>query len=185
MKQNFKEGGEVEKGQILFEIDPQLYEAELALAEGNVGEAQGQFDQARADWNRAQQLPQQRNQPRGTHQVQGCLRHVGRETEGRQGDLKKAQVNMAYTKVRAPLSGRISKAAIDPGNLVKADDTVLTSIGSVDPIKAYFDVDERTVLRVLRPNRGRRHPEGSDRPAGRDGPGRRRRSIAYRQDRLL
>jgi RND family efflux transporter MFP subunit len=63
--------------------------------------------------------------------------------------LKMAQVNMGYTQVRAPISGRISKTAVDPGNLVRADDTVLTSIGSTTPIKAYFDVDERTVLRVL------------------------------------
>ena len=64
-------------------------------------------------------------------------------------DLKIAQVNMDYCRVLAPISGRISKVAIDPGNLVRADDTVLTSIGDSDPIKAYFDVDERTLTRIL------------------------------------
>src|SRR5206468_2169421 len=53
-------------------------------------------------------------------------------------------------RVLAPISGRISKVALDPGNLVKADDTVLTSIGDSNPIKAYFDVDERTLTRILR-----------------------------------
>jgi len=149
MKQNFKEGGEVEKGQILFEIDPQLYEAELALAEGNVGEAQGQYDQAKADWSRAQQLRNNEISPEQRTTYKGAYVMSEGKLKAAKASLKKAQVNMSYTKVRAPLSGRISKTAIDPGNLVKGDDTVLTSIGSVDPIKAYFDVDERTVLRVL------------------------------------
>ncbi len=65
-------------------------------------------------------------------------------------NLKKAQVNMAYTKVVAPIGGKISKSAIDPGNLVRADDTVLTAIGSSIPIKASFDIDERTLARVVR-----------------------------------
>ena len=64
--------------------------------------------------------------------------------------LKKAQVNMAYTQVKAPLAGRVSKSMIDPGNLVVADNTILTGIGASDPIKASFDVDERTLARVLR-----------------------------------
>jgi RND family efflux transporter MFP subunit len=71
------------------------------------------------------------------------------EVKVARADLKIAQVNMDYCKVLAPISGRISKVAIDPGNLVKADDTVLTSIGDSDPIKAYFDVDERTLTRIL------------------------------------
>jgi RND family efflux transporter MFP subunit len=149
LKQNFKEGGEVEKGQVLFEIDPQLYEAELALAEGNVGEAQGQYDQAKADWMRAQQMRNGQISPEEYNKYRGAYVMSEGKLKAAKATLKKAQVNMAYTKVHAPLSGRISKAVIDPGNLVKADDTILTSIGSVDPIKAYFDVDERTVLRVV------------------------------------
>ncbi len=53
---NFKEGGTVKKGDVLFEIDPQLYEAELALAEGNVLEAQGQYEQAKADYDAQPQI---------------------------------------------------------------------------------------------------------------------------------
>jgi RND family efflux transporter MFP subunit len=57
---------------------------------------------------------------------------------------------MAYTRVLAPLTGTISKAAVDPGNLVQADSTMLTTIGASDPIKATFDLDERTLSRILR-----------------------------------
>lgn len=148
---HFKEGGLVEKDQVLFEIDPQLYEADLALAEGNVLEAQGEFEKARADVNRIQRLhvpseisAEEVNKFRGAYvMAEGKLKAA-------KANLKKAQVNMAYTKVRAPLAGRISKSMIDPGNLVRADDTVLTGIGASNPIKASFDVDERTLARVLR-----------------------------------
>jgi RND family efflux transporter MFP subunit len=145
----YKEGGLVKKGDLLFKIDSQLYEAELALAEGNVVEAQGQYEQAKADWLRVQKLrvgeisPEELNRFKGAHAI------ADGKLKAAKANLKKAQVNMGYTQVMAPLSGRISRALVDPGNLVKADDTVLVAIGSVDPIKAYFDVDERTVLRVI------------------------------------
>jgi RND family efflux transporter MFP subunit len=61
-----------------------------------------------------------------------------------------AALNLGFTRVRAPLSGRISSRSIDPGNLVKADDTSVTSIVSLDPIYAYFDLDERSLLRLKR-----------------------------------
>ncbi len=57
-----------------------------------------------------------------------------------------ADLNLTWTKVIAPISGRISRRLVDPGNLVKADDTMLATIVSLDPIYAYFDLDERTVL---------------------------------------
>ena len=61
-----------------------------------------------------------------------------------------AELHLKFTKVTAPISGRVSRSLIDPGNLVKADDTVLTTIVTQDPIYAYFDVDERTLLRLRR-----------------------------------
>jgi RND family efflux transporter MFP subunit len=64
--------------------------------------------------------------------------------------LKIAEVNLGYCKVRAPIDGRMSRPFIDPGNLVKADDTVLTRIVSQDPMWVYFDLDERTMLRLRR-----------------------------------
>ncbi len=81
-------------------------------------------------------------------------RIVGDRTEAT-GNLKVAKANqetaalkLSWTKVIAPLTGRISRRYVDPGNLVKEDDTVLTSIVDFDPIYASFDVDERTALRL-------------------------------------
>jgi RND family efflux transporter MFP subunit len=147
----FKEGGTVKEGDLLFMIDPQLYEAELALAKGNLLEAEGQRDQAKADWNRVSKQrsgfdtnEEEKNKFRGAYvMAEGKL-------EAAKATLKKAQINMAYTRVLAPLSGTISKAAVDAGNLVQADSTMLTAIGASDPIKATFDLDERTLTRILR-----------------------------------
>src|SRR5262249_23628197 len=61
-----------------------------------------------------------------------------------------ADLNVSYTRVTAPIGGVISSRRVDPGNLVKADDTVLATIVSIDPVYAYFDVNERTVLRLRR-----------------------------------
>src|SRR5262249_29410801 len=61
-----------------------------------------------------------------------------------------AALDLDYTKVRAKISGQVSRRFIDPGNMVKGDDTVLTTIVSLDPVYAYFDLDERTTLKVQR-----------------------------------
>ncbi|HEY7158011.1 MAG TPA: efflux RND transporter periplasmic adaptor subunit [Gemmataceae bacterium] len=147
----FKEGGKVKEGDLLFMIDPQFYEADLALAKGSLLEAKGQRDQAEADWNRVKKL---RNgvetSQEEKNKFQGAYVMAEGNLEVAKANLKKAQINMAYTKVLAPLSGTISKAAIDPGNLVQADQTLLTTIGASDPIKATFDLDERTLTRILR-----------------------------------
>jgi RND family efflux transporter MFP subunit len=150
----FKEGGLVQKGDLLFEIEPLLYEAQLAKSKAALLRAEAALQQAERDWNRAKTLGastgyqaigrEEYDKFRGIHSVAEADVKVAR------AELKIAQVNMDYCRVLAPISGRISKVAIDPGNLVKADDTVLTSIGDSNPIKAYFDVDERTLTRILR-----------------------------------
>ena len=70
--------------------------------------------------------------------------------KGLQAAQALADLNLSYTRVTSPIDGRISRRMVDPGNLVCADETVLTTIVSMDPIYAYFDIDERTVLRLRR-----------------------------------
>jgi RND family efflux transporter MFP subunit len=147
---NFKEGGTVNKGDVLFEIDPQLYEAELALAEGNLLEAQGQYEQADVNWRLAQKSGREAINAEQLNTYRGAYVVAKGKLKAAEASLKRAQVNMAYTKVVAPIGGKVSKTAIHAGNLVRADDTILTSIGASNPIKASFDVDERTLARVLR-----------------------------------
>lgn len=147
----FQEGSDVKQGDLLFEIDRRSYEAELARAEGAVTQTEGRLTRLNGDYERAQAL-----QAKGAMSKEEIARISGDRTEA-QGALKVneaardlAKLNLSFTRVRAPLSGRISRRSISPGNLVKADDTSVTSIVSLDPVYAYFDLDERTMLQFKR-----------------------------------
>ncbi|HEY2251000.1 MAG TPA: efflux RND transporter periplasmic adaptor subunit, partial [Planctomycetaceae bacterium] len=147
----FREGADVKEGDLLFEIDSRSYDAELARAEGSVLQSEGRLTRLNGDYERAQAL-----QAKGAMSKEEISRITGDRTEAQGAvavnkaarDL--AALNVSFTKVHAPLSGRISRRSIDPGNLVKADDTSVTSIVSLDPVYAYFDLDERTMLRLKR-----------------------------------
>jgi RND family efflux transporter MFP subunit len=150
-KVHFREGADVKQGDLLFEIDRRSYDAELARAEGNVLQTEGRLTRLNGDYERAQAL-----QAKGAMSKEEIARITGDRTEA-QGMLAVnkaardlAALNVSFTKVRAPLSGRISRRSIDPGNLVKADDTSVTSIVSLDPVYGYFDLDERTMLQLKR-----------------------------------
>jgi RND family efflux transporter MFP subunit len=148
----FKEGGRVKKGQLLFEIDPPLYEAQLARAKANLEKAEATVKRLKRDLARAEDSRSRLKDAISQQEydkVEGDYREAIAQVNVCKAELKIAQVNMDYTKVLAPIEGTISKSAIDPGNLVKADETILTSIGASNPIKAYFDVDERTVVRIV------------------------------------
>jgi RND family efflux transporter MFP subunit len=150
-KANFREGEEVQQGAVLFEIDDRPYRAELARARGNVQQAQGHLERLNADYQRSSGLF-----ARGALGREDFDRVIGDRTEAAgalevaKANVEMAQLNLDYTKVRAPASGRVSRRYLDPGNLVKADDTALTSIVSLDPIYAYFDLDERSTLKAQR-----------------------------------
>ena len=148
-KVNFREGADVKKGDVLCEIDPRPYEAELHRAEGSVLQLEGRLKRLDADYERGKGLFAKGNMSREEFD-----RITADRTEA-QGMLKVneaardlAELNLSFTRVVAPLSGKISSRAIDPGNLVKADDTVLTTIVSLDPIYVYFDLDERRLLKL-------------------------------------
>ena len=135
----------------MFEIDPRPYKAELARTEGNIVQSEGRLRRLEAEHQRAASLL-----PKGNISREDFDRIAGDRTEAlgalavAKANRDMAQLNVGFTQVRAPLSGRISRRYIDPGNLVKADETPLTTIVSLDPIYAYFDADERTTLRLQR-----------------------------------
>ncbi len=128
-----KEGTDVTKNQPLFKIDPRVYQAAL--------------DQAKADTATAEDVWKR-----------DVASPIATPEANRQQDLdaytkakavqQSAQLNVDFTDIKAPFDGRISRRNIDPGNLVTANVTILASIVSLDPIYAYFDVDERTLLRI-------------------------------------
>jgi RND family efflux transporter MFP subunit len=145
-----KEGAEVKQGEVLFEIDPRPYQAELAQAEANLAVAEAHAERLTQDLRRDEKLS------RGVISQADYDKTVGdqKEAVASVGSAKaardRAKLNLEYTKIRAPIDGRISRRMIDEWNMVKVEDTPLTTIVSVAPIYAYFDVDEGTSLRLAR-----------------------------------
>lgn len=152
---HFREGGLVRKGDLLITIDPDPYKAEVARLQAEVAAAETRVSFARKERDRAQQL-QQSN--RGTISQSVVDQRVSAYTEAvanlraAQAGLQAAQLNLGYTEIKAPISGRVGKLEITVGNLVAAGPgaPVLTNLVSVDPIYAGFDVNERIVSASLR-----------------------------------
>lgn len=138
---------------MLFEIDPPYYEAEHARAEGVVAQAEARLARLKLDHARAVGLHADRTITKEQYDlVSGDLAEAEANLKAAKASLKIASVNLGYCTIKAPISGRLSRPNIDPGNLVKADDTSLslTRIVAQDPIWVYFDLDERTMLRLKR-----------------------------------
>lgn len=147
----FKEGTEVKQGDPLFEIDPRSYLADLKRTEAIVLQSEAHLQRLQLDYNRAAALlPARAISQEEFDKIVGDRNEAAAAVRLAEAARDLAQLNLGFTKVLAPITGRISRQLIDPGNMVKADETPLTTIVAWDPIYAYFDVDERTILRVRR-----------------------------------
>jgi RND family efflux transporter MFP subunit len=150
-KMHFKEGALVKRGDLLFEIDPRPYQADFARTEANAVQAEAHLKRLDADYQRAMTLISKGAIGREEFdKINGDRSEAVAAVAVAKAQRDMASLNLGFTKIRAPLDGRIDRRMIDPGNLVKADDTVLASIVSLDPIYAYFDLDERSTLRAKR-----------------------------------
>ena len=147
----FTEGAEVTKGQPLFQIDPRPYAALLHSAEASVGQDRATLDLAKTEFARAEQL-MPKNAIAGTDydQAKNAVEVAKARVKSSEAAVETAKLNLDFCSIPAPIDGRISRQLIDPNNMVQADQTPLTTIVTQDPIYAYFDEDERTMLRVRR-----------------------------------
>lgn len=156
----FVEGDIVKEGDVLFQIDPRQYQDEVNQAKANLKLAE------------ADRVLQTRRAARGMELVRGGTGAVSPEdvdqliaarekavanVSAMKAALERAELNLEFTHVTVPplrddkgnpLAGRVSRRMVDPGNLVNADQTILTTLVSIDPVYAYFDVDERTYLEL-------------------------------------
>lgn len=150
-KVHFVDGAIVKEGDPLFTIDPRPYQAALQQAEATLNAANAQLDFTKRDLERgtelrgsgtlSQQIVEQRQE--------AFLRAQG-EKDRAEAAVVQAKLDVEFTEIKAPISGRVSRRLVSRGNLVKADDTVLTNIVTLDPINFYFDVDEPTYLAYSR-----------------------------------
>ena len=152
-KVNFKEGALIKKGDVLFELDPRPYEAMLNQAKAKVAQDEAQLSFDEAEYQRNLQLVVARAVSRSDLDKTAAARGVDLANIAADKALVAArELDLQYTQVTAPVSGRVSRYDVTVGNLILSGDqlggTLLTTIMSVDPMYAYFDVDEYTDQRV-------------------------------------
>ena len=149
-KINFKEGTLVKKGELLFEIDPRPFKALVDFASSQVAANQALLVKAKADnaRNKATAKTPGAVSQQDLDQSQAGEDQAIANVDNSKATLDTNRLNLDFTKVISPIDGRISRFNLTVGNLVAQDQTLLTTIVSVDPMYAYFDVDEHTVLQV-------------------------------------
>ncbi|QKE63266.1 efflux RND transporter periplasmic adaptor subunit [Aquipseudomonas campi] len=146
----FREGSLVQKGDLLFQIDPRPFEAE-------VKRLQAQVQQARANQTRTDNEARRGERLRQSNAISAELADARSSAAAAaqanvaatQAELESAKLNLSFTRITAPIDGRVSRAEITEGNLVGAGQSLLTTLVSTDKVYAYFDADERVFLKYV------------------------------------
>ena len=149
---HFREGALVKQGDLLVTIDPAPYEAAVAQAAAQVSAAEARLDLAKVELDRGQRLSDNRTISQSDlDQRSGAYSEAQANLKAAQAALQTAQLNLDYTQVRAPISGRVGKLEVTAGNLVAAGSSspALTTLVSVDPIYAGFNANEQVVTQAL------------------------------------
>jgi RND family efflux transporter MFP subunit len=149
---HFIQGSQVKKGDLLFVIDPRPYKAQVDQSEAALKGKQADLQLKQANLRRAQQLLSTASISQLQYDIQNADEAVAVAQVGiAKADLEKAKLDLAYSQVIAPTSGRVSRNYVDIGNLVGAGDkTLLTEIVNDSSVYVYFDVSERDLLMLLR-----------------------------------
>ncbi|AUG52921.1 efflux RND transporter periplasmic adaptor subunit [Thalassospira marina] len=152
---HFREGDLVQQGDLLFTLDPAPFETEVARAEAAVFSAQSRLKLATTELDRGNELWKTRVITRTVlDQRQETKQNAEADLRSAQAQLRSAKLNLGYTEIRAPISGRVGDIRLTPGNLVAAgaNSEILTTLVSVDPIYATFDVNEQALLLAMHQN---------------------------------
>ena len=151
---HFTDGAIVKKGDLLFVIDPRPYQAEVDRVTAELQLAQARLELAKSDYVRAQKLLQFRAISQEEADTRAATERQAQESvEAGRANVKAAKLNVEFTRVTAPITGRISRKLVTEGNLINggtAESTLLTTIVSMDPIYVYFEADERSYLKYAR-----------------------------------
>lgn len=148
---NFKDGALVKEGELLFVIDRRPYQAVLNQAQANLNVVQTRLDLARIEFERYERLARSGTAAEATLDARRqALLSAQAEIVGSRAAVETARLNLSFTEIRAQISGRISRKLVSEGNLVRENETLLTTIVAQDPIHFYFDIDERSFLAYQR-----------------------------------
>jgi RND family efflux transporter MFP subunit len=143
----FKDGVEVAKDAPLYLIDDREFQADLEGAKAELATAKARQEKATTDLDRAEKLRKRDAITAAMYdQAVSDKKQADAAVQSAEAKRDRAQLNVDFSKISAPVAGKISRSQITVGNLVNANATILTTIVSVDPIYVYFDVDERTFL---------------------------------------
>jgi RND family efflux transporter MFP subunit len=154
----FDEGARVKKGQLLFQIDPRPFQAEVDRLAAELERARAKAQLAIADADRGQRLlAQQAIATEEAERLTSESRSAKADVFAAEAALRTAQLNLSFTKVVSPIDGRVSRAMITRGNLVGTTD-LLTTVVSDTPIYASFSTDEQTYLKYAAAQRGGEGP---------------------------
>lgn len=153
-KVHFRDGDNVKKGDLLVTIDQRPYQLAVEAARADVARAKAQVELGQNEYERAEALTQNRTiTARDVDQRRANLNGAIAQQQAAEANLKTAELNLEWTQVRAPISGRLSNRRADAGNLIsggQSSGTLLTTIVTVSPIYFSFDVSEADYLRYSR-----------------------------------
>jgi membrane fusion protein, multidrug efflux system len=162
----FAEGAEVKKGDLLFQIDPQPYEAQERLGAAQVASYEAQLQLAKKNFERVQILSKQKGiSQQEFDQNKSAQDQAVAMLDSARANLEIYRLNLQYTRVTSPIDGQVSRYFLTLGNLINQDQTLLTTVVSLDPIYAFFDVDQRNLLRIRRAINEGKLPARRDSPS--------------------
>lgn len=143
----FEEGELVEQGALLFLIDQRPYQARVGAAQADLAQARSQLAQAGSEAERARVLLGRQAISQEVHdQRQSTLNNARAMVDAAQAALESAELDLEYTRITAPVSGRVGRAMVTLGNLANADQSLLTTLVSIDPVHVYFEADEQAAF---------------------------------------
>lgn len=156
---HFQEGQEVKKGDLLFTIDPRPSQAALEQARANLQRDAAQLDNSKIQFNRDEQLFAQKLISQDAYDTsRAALDGLTGTVSADRAAVTNAELNLEYTEIRSPISGRTGGLQFHEGNVVKAPDDVLLTINQIHPIYAEFAVAERYLPEIQREMRGHTLP---------------------------
>lgn len=167
----FVDGADVQAGDVLFNIDPRPFQAQLNAVEANLAQAEAALDLAKINFSRVESVSDPRAISRQDYDIKkNAVAVAEAQVKQSRAAVVSARLNLEYCTLRSPINGRTGQRLVDVGNVVKANDSVLLVIQRLDPIYADFTVTENDLSAVQRNMAGRtlkvevRLPDELDKP---------------------